>query len=156
MATNGKSKTARTVRVFTIGFTGKTAAQFFEKLQTAGVRRVIDIRLHNSSQLCGFTKSGDLKFFLKSVADIDYEHELELAPTAELFEAYKKNGLPWSQYETRFKALLDQRSPAESYAPSRFHRACLLCSEVDPEYCHRRLVAEYLKQNWPQIQIQHL
>ena len=95
-----------------IGFTGKSAEQFFTRLEQAGVARVIDTRLNNVSQLAGFTKRRDLEFFLKRVAGIDYVHDTDLAPTADMLDDYKKKRIKWDEYETRFNALLQGRDPA--------------------------------------------
>jgi uncharacterized protein (DUF488 family) len=145
-----------TIKLFTIGFTGKSAEQFFTRLEQAGVARVIDTRLNNVSQLAGFTKRRDLEFFLKRVAGIEYVHDTELAPTADMLDDYKKKKIKWNEYEARFGELLQQRDPALKRQPGDFDRACLLCSEPTPEHCHRRLVAEYLKRNWPEMEIEHL
>ena len=68
------------MRLFTIGFTKKSAEGFFTNLSKAGVKRVIDIRLNNMSQLAGFTKRDDLRYFLRTICNIDYIHLPELAP----------------------------------------------------------------------------
>lgn len=144
------------ITLFTIGFTGKTAQQFFEKLQKAGVKRLVDIRLNNVSQLAGFAKKRDLEYFLRTIANIDYDHEDELAPTKDILEDYKKGRIDWVEYERRFNLLLQQREPADHLQPEDFDRSCLLCSEVEPEHCHRRLVAEYLQFKWGNVEVQHL
>ena len=143
-------------KLFTIGFTGKSAEQFFTRLEKAGVTRVVDTRLNNVSQLAGFTKRRDLEFFLKRVAGIDYVHDTELAPTVEMLDDYKKKRIKWEEYEARFNELLKSRNPAATRQPSDFDRACLLCSEPTPEHCHRRLVAEYLRRNWGELEVEHL
>src|SRR5688572_3749099 len=144
------------ITLFTIGFTGKSAEQFFTLLEQAGVRRLIDTRLNNVSQLAGFTKRRDLEYFLRAIAGIEYAHDTELAPTADILDAYKKKQIKWDEYERRFNELLAGRAPAESRQPADFDRACLLCSEPTPEHCHRRLVAEYLREHWPGVQVVHL
>jgi uncharacterized protein (DUF488 family) len=144
------------IKLYTIGFTKKTAEQFFNKLQAAGVKHVIDIRLHNRSPYAGFTKKEDLKYFLKVIAGIEYQHLLELAPTPAIFEEYKKNKGDWAVYEKQFLALMQERKIAEQFSSDIFQEACLLCSENTPEHCHRRLVAEYLNDKWGNIQIKHL
>jgi uncharacterized protein (DUF488 family) len=144
------------VRLYTIGFTGKSAEKFFGLLQQAGVRLLIDTRLNNVSQLAGFTKRKDLEFFLKAIAGMAYKHDTELAPTSDILDAYKKNRIKWDEYEKRFNELLEQRAIKDHHQPGDFDEACLLCSEPTPEHCHRRLVGEYLKRAWPQIEIRHL
>ena len=145
-----------TVRLFTIGFTGKTAQTFFETLQTAGVKRLVDVRLNNVSQLAGFTKKRDLKYFLRAIAGIDYIHEVTLAPTKDILTGYKKKLIDWAEYERRFNALLEERQPARHMSPEQFDEACLLCSELEPEHCHRRLVAEYFQTEWGNLETRHL
>ena len=144
------------MRIYTIGFTKKSAEQFFNHLQNAGVRLLIDTRLNNVSQLAGFTKRRDLEYFLRVIGGITYVHDTELAPTAEILDAYKKKRMTWDEYETRFNELLVRREIADHHKADDFDRACLLCSEPTPEHCHRRLVGEYLKSAWPQIEIHHL
>jgi uncharacterized protein (DUF488 family) len=142
--------------LYTIGFAKKSAQQFFSLLMRAGVQRVIDIRLHNVSQLAGYTKRDDLSYFLKTVAKIDYLHMPELAPTQEIFDAYKKKKGGWAAYERAFNALLHERKPEKFLSKDQVRQACLLCSEPDPDHCHRRLVAQYLKGRWNDLRIIHL
>jgi len=144
------------VKVYTIGFTKKTAESFFSRLAHAGVKKVIDVRLNNVSQLAGFAKKDDLRYFLKVICQIEYEHRPELAPTPEILEEYKKSGGDWNRYEDQFLELMAQRRIEETVSPPAVDGACLLCSEDKPDYCHRRLVAEYLKEKWGNLEIIHL
>jgi len=144
------------IKIYTIGFTKKTAEKFFNKLKTAGVKRVIDIRLNNVSQLAAFAKRDDLRYFLKALCDIDYVHMPKLAPTKAILEAYKKNKGDWSIYEKQFLALMQERKIEEKFSADIFHNSCLLCSEPTPEHCHRRLVAEYLNDKKGNIKIKHI
>ena len=144
------------VKIFTIGFTKKTAEEFFTRLMRAGVRRVIDIRLNNVSQLAGFTKRDDLRYFLQEIGGIDYMHRPDLAPTQEILDAFKKNNGSWPAYERDFLALLSARGVEKVITPDLLHEACLLCSEEKPARCHRRLVAEYLRSKWGNVEIVHL
>lgn len=144
------------MKVFTIGFTKKSAEQFFTRLKQPGLQRVVDTRLNNVSQLAGFTKKEDLRFFLREVGHIDYLHLPALAPTQEMLEAYKKNGGDWATYERQFLALMAERHIETTVDKSLLAGACLLCSEPTPHYCHRRLVAEYLRGKWGDVDIQHL
>ncbi len=145
-----------TVTLFTIGFTQKSAETFFTLMQKAGVRRVLDIRLHNTSQLAGFAKKDDLRYFLMAIAGIDYRHLPELAPTQEILEGFKKRDGAWDRYRKEFLALLETRKIHERIRPEDVHMNCLLCSEPEPDHCHRRLVAEYLAARWPELTIVHL
>jgi uncharacterized protein (DUF488 family) len=142
--------------VFTIGFTKKNAAQFFEKLRAAGVKRVVDVRLNNSSQLAGFSKRDDLQYFLEKILAVDYVEEPLLAPTQPLLDAYKKDGGQWDVYERAFLDLMRERKIEEKIDPATVAGGCLLCSEEKPHHCHRRLVAEYLQQRWGNLQINHI
>ena len=142
--------------LFTIGFTKKTAEQFFGKLKRAGVQKVVDVRLNNVSQLAGFTKKADLQFFLREIAGIDYVHVPELAPTKEIFDAFKKNKGNWNDFETPFLDLMSQRRIENVLDRDLFDRGCLLCSEDKPHHCHRSLVAKYLDEKWGGISVDHL
>lgn len=142
--------------IYTIGFTQKGAERFFSLLAEHGVTRVLDIRLNNRSQLAGFAKRDDLRYFLKGLCGIGYREVPSLAPTQAILDAYKKNGGDWMTYEREFVGLLDQRGVAQTLSPELFEDACLLCSEHEPSHCHRRLVAEYLRAHWGDVQIRHL
>ncbi len=127
-------------KLFTMGFTQKSAEAFFTRLSHAGVKRVIDVRLNNVSQLAGFAKRDDLAYFLKTICDCHYRHEPRLAPTKEILEGYKKKKIPWEEYEGRFLELLKRRQAEKTVSFKELENACLLCSEPTPEHCHRRLV----------------
>lgn len=144
------------MKVFTIGFTKKSARKFFETLKHSGAKRVVDVRLNNVSQLAGFAKRGDLEFFLKEVCGMEYVHLPELAPTQEMLDEYKKLKGNWTTYEKRFLDLMEKRHIEDRIPKEIVAEGCLLCSEDKPHHCHRRLVAEYLKQRWGDIEISHL
>jgi len=135
-------------RIFTIGFTRKSAEEFFTKLCAAGVKRVIDVRLNNTSQLAGFAKRDDLRYFLRTICHIDYVEMPDLAPTADMVDQYKKQKGDWSEYEQRFLELISERKVDETLSSELLDGACLLCSEKTPDHCHRRLAAEYLSGKW--------
>lgn len=144
------------MKVYTIGFTRKSARRFFGMLRNSGAKRVVDVRLNNVSQLAGFAKKDDLAYFLKEICRMEYIHLPELAPTQELLDSYKKQGGSWRTYENQFLALMQQRRIEVSVAKEIIADGCLLCSEDQPDHCHRRLVAEYLKQHWDDVEIIHL
>jgi uncharacterized protein (DUF488 family) len=144
------------MKLFTIGFTKKSAEQFFTALTIAGVKRLVDVRLNNVSQLAAFTKKEDLRYFTKAICNIDYQHELDLAPTKEILDALKKKKGAWEIYEPKFIDLIRSRKIEKKLDPAHLDRACLLCSEETPDHCHRRLVAEYLQKKWPNVEIHHL
>ena len=144
------------MRVFTIGFTKKSAEQFFTKLGHSGAKRVVDVRLNNVSQLAGFAKKSDLEFFLREICHIGYVHVPVLAPTQELLSAYQGKDIEWSDYEHSFLNLMKARQIETTVTKQTIADGCLLCSEEKPDYCHRRLVAQYFKENWGDVEIEHI
>lgn len=144
------------IKLYTIGFTGKPAAKFFSLLRNSEVKKIVDTRLNNVSQLAGFAKGQDLRFFAKEIGNMGYEHNLDFAPTKELLSRYRAKKISWEEYEIDYLNLLDMRNIAASTAIERLHENCLLCSEHRPEKCHRRLLAEYLKQVKNDVEIIHL
>lgn len=145
------------MEVYTIGFTRRTAEDFFETLKRAGIRRLVDVRLHNSSQLAGFAKQADFPYFLRAIAGIEYVHEPLLAPTQDILACYRKQGGSWEEYASRFLALLAERRVEEAIPCSLLEGpAVLLCSERTADQCHRRLILEYLNARWGGIQAVHL
>ena len=146
------------MEVYSIGFTQKTAEQFFGILKRAGVRRVMDVRLNNVSQLAGFTKRDDLRFFLKEICEAEYIHEPLLAPTQEMLDRYKKQkNAGWDGYEEMFLDLMRERKVEKKLDRDGFRTpTALLCSEPTTERCHRRLVLEYLREKWGGLEARHL
>ncbi|NJK27341.1 MAG: DUF488 domain-containing protein [Coleofasciculaceae cyanobacterium SM2_3_26] len=144
------------IDLFTIGFTQKGAQKFFETLIEAGVKRVIDTRLNNVSQLAGFAKKPDLAYFLQKIGNIEYVHILDLAPTQDILNTYKKQKGDWETYEQKFLQLMGDRQIERTVSPELLNGGCLLCSEAKPHHCHRRLVAEYLNSKWGNVSICHL
>lgn len=145
------------MEIYTIGFTQKNAQTFFDLLAYNGIECLIDIRLHPDGQLAGFTKSNDLRYFLKELIHCDYRYVDQLAPTDEILKTYRTDK-DWRKYEQTFLDLLDQRGIPETLDHTLFEeqRCCLLCSEATPEHCHRRLVAEILSKKWDRVKIVHL
>lgn len=143
------------VKIFTIGFTKTSAENFFGRLNDAKARKLVDVRLNNVSQLAGFAKRDDLKFFAKSLCGMDYIHAPNFAPTKPMLDSYKKGQIPWPKYETKYLDLIIQRK-VEKLRPSELDGCCLLCSEDTPHFCHRRVLAEYLSREWGGVEIVHL
>jgi uncharacterized protein (DUF488 family) len=144
------------MRVFTIGFTKKTAEEFFGKLRRPGLGRLVDVRLNNTSQLAGFAKKDDLRYFVKAICGIEYVHVPELAPVQEILDEYKKRKGGWDAYEREFLVLIQSRRIEDSVPREVLDGACLLCSEDRPDQCHRRLVVEYLREKWGDLEIEHI
>lgn len=143
-------------RIYTIGFTGKTAEEFFTKLGDAGVKRILDIRLKNSSQLSGFAKKEDLQYFLMKINGIKYLHIPELAPTENIMDSYKKKKINWNEYDTQLNNLFVVRKVENKMRGELSEGDCFLCSEEKPDFCHRRLLVEYLQKKLGDITILHL
>lgn len=147
---------SQNIDLFTIGFTKKTARNFFTLVSNSGIKRIIDTRLNNVSQLAGFAKRKDLEYFLKEIANIEYVHILDLAPTKDILDNYKKKKGDWETYEKSFLDLMKKRQIENKISPELLDGGCLLCSEAKPHNCHRRLVAEYLNNKLGNINICHL
>jgi uncharacterized protein (DUF488 family) len=144
------------MRLFTIGFTKKSAQVFFGRIADAGVKRLVDVRLNNVSQLAGFTKKDDLRYFTKAISGIGYEHFPDLGPTQGMLDAYKKKKGDWELYAREFLELMRARRIEDDAGRRLLDKDCLLCSEETPEHCHRRLVAEYLRDKWGDVEIEHI
>lgn len=144
------------MRLFTIGFTKKTAEQFFARLDRPDLLRVVDVRLKHGSQLAGFAKGDDLRFFLQKIIGKNYRHQPELAPTADMLRTYRNGKDGWAAYERDFLRLLKVRQVEAKLPAMLLDGDCLLCSEATPEHCHRRLVAEYFAAHWPDVEVTHL
>ncbi|HEX6946942.1 MAG TPA: DUF488 domain-containing protein [Acidimicrobiia bacterium] len=135
------------MKVWTIGFTQKSAEEFFGALRDAGIKRVLDIRLQNTSQLAGFTKKDDLEWFLGEILDAEYLHEPLLAPEEQAFKSYRKGVIDWKGFRKAYMKTAAERSieTAVDWPKLLRRRTVLLCSEPDAEHCHRRFVVDYLR-----------
>lgn len=143
------------MNIYTIGFAGKTAKDFFQILMTNQVKQLIDIRLNNSSQLAGFTNIKHLPYFL-FLHNIKYTYAPQYAPSKELLNGYQDKLINWAEYEKIYLNLLQKRNILENLDILSFNNSVLLCSEATAEKCHRRLLAEYLAKHFPDINIKHL
>jgi uncharacterized protein (DUF488 family) len=142
--------------LYTIGFTHKSAAEFFGLIHDQRVRRVIDIRLNPSGQLSGFARREDLPYFLHELAGkCEYVYQPILSPTKEILHDVRQDK-DWERYAARFEALMDKRDIPNALDQSLFDSACLLCSEATPDHCHRRLVAERLARHWSDVKVIHI
>ncbi len=145
------------MEIYTIGFTQKSAEEFFTLLKDAGIKRLIDVHLHNNSQLAGFAKQDDRRYFLRELCQAEYQHEPRLAPTAELIKAYRRKEIDWPAYQEKFRRLLAERHVATFLTKDLLAGpTVLLCSESSAAHCHRRLVGEYLQRLWGDVVIRHL
>lgn len=145
------------MNLYTIGFTQKKAETFFNLIKENKVKNLFDVRLNNISQLSGFAKRDDLKFFLKELCGTEYQHLPELAPTQDILKAYQKKETSWEKYEDQFLGLMSQRQIEKHLKASLLDDGCLLCSEHKPHFCHRRLVVDYLNSEWQtNLNVKHL
>lgn len=145
------------MEIYTIGFTKKSAEEFFEKLRRNSIEQLVDVRLNNTSQLAGFAKRRDLTYFLKELVGVAYHHERLLAPSKELLKGYRSKRIEWDQYEAEFMKLMSERRVENEISSDLFStRTILLCSEPTANNCHRRLVIDYLRRCWGNIQAVHL
>ena len=144
------------MKLYTIGFTKKSAQTFFGLLHKSGATTLVDVRLNNVSQLAGFAKRDDLAYFLREICDMSYEHRLELAPTQPMLDGYRKHHASWSEYQDQFLTLMKDRKVEATVPRDLLDNSVLLCSEEKPHHCHRRLVAEYLARRWEDVTVGHL
>ncbi|MET3717085.1 DUF488 domain-containing protein [Pseudomonas sp. PvP001] len=141
------------MKISTIGFTEKKAERFFSLLKLSGSKKLIDVRLNNISQLSGFAKKDDLKYFLNEICNIEYSHIPDLAPTKTILKPYQQKEITWDAYAEKFMELMASRRIEKGLSPSDLDDSCLLCSEHLPHQCHRSLVIEYLKSQWPGVEL---
>lgn len=146
------------MKLYTMGFTKKSAERFFGAIREHQIEMLVDIRLNNRSQLAGFTKGDDLAFFLREICACEYSHREDLAPTKEILDGYKKGSYGWDGYVEKFLSLMENRQAAQRFLKDfgTYERVLLLCSEPTPEHCHRRLLAELIKDADPSIEIFHI
>jgi uncharacterized protein (DUF488 family) len=145
------------MEIYSAGFTKHGARSFFGFLKENRIERLVDVRLHNTSQLASFAKRGDLEYFLETIVGAEYLHEPLLAPTPELLTAYKKDHGDWESYAMGFRELMASRRIEKVISKELFRpRTVLLCSEFAVDHCHRRLVIEYLSEHWGNVHGIHL
>lgn len=149
------SETCNNKKICTIGFAGKNLREFIQRLQSAGVARVVDVRLNNTSQLAGYSKKDDLEYVLELV-NIKYRHIPALAPSGELMKAFKSKEISWEEYVETYSKMISDQDPAGLVELKEGEKICLLCSEDDPKHCHRRLLAEHLAKKIKGLEVQHL
>ena len=139
-------------KIFTIGFSGKSPDVFMDVLNAMRVRTVLDIRLWHTSVYVPFYSGENLA----TVLGEHYEYHPEFAPTAKFLSGYKDGCTTWSDYEHMYRELLAARHPTTGVEPDAIDRICLLCSEKSALQCHCRLAAEYIAEQFSNIDIVHL
>jgi uncharacterized protein (DUF488 family) len=140
-------------KLYTIGFTKKSAREFFELLKEHQIKKIIDIRLSNTNQLAGFTKKNDLEYFLKEIADIKYFYAKDFAPTKELMIAKRERKISMDKFEEEFTKILKKRKVENIFNEEELNQACLLCSEEQAKDCHRNAITKYLKGKYQELEV---
>lgn len=134
-------------KIYTIGFSKKFLREFVKLLKNSQIEKLIDIRLNNTSQLSGYAKKDDLAYIMELI-NIEYVHDISLAPDNKLLSDYKKNLVDWGDYKTRYLNILEERNIKDSINELTNNKTvCLLCSEHKPNKCHRSLLASFIKNN---------
>lgn len=139
-------------KIFTIGFSGKKPDDFLDILNAAKINCVWDIRLWRTSRFVPFYSGTNLAATLGS----RYEYHPEFAPTTDILASYKDGCITWPDYERMYRELLATRNPTAGLALNSLDRICLLCTEKSATQCHRCLAAEYIAEQFPDIEIVHL
>lgn len=139
------------INLFNIGFTQKTAEEFFGILKKNKIDCLVDIRLNPNGQLSRFAFEKDLPFFLDKLADgCKYVHRVDLAPQNELLKEVRTKGSAMSKdyklFEKEFNQYLEKKSKIKNFVEQfkEYENVVLLCSEHTTEKCHRRLVSNML------------
>ena len=158
------------MKVYTIGFTGKTAEEFFKSLKTHSIELLVDIRINNTGPFAVFTRRQDMPYFLDNLLGADYVHEPQLAPTKELIKAYRhqlnsysKDKL-WKLYATEFREmktqegnsipedwLSDQRVPKEYRAELKAYCEEKFWKDYEQQFLELmkdRAIENHVPQDW--------
>jgi len=143
------------MKLFTIGTSKKKPEEFFDLLMKNKVKTVIDVRLLDGFY-AGFAKKSDLPYFLDTIAGIEYAEMIQCAPSKELLQNYKEGKISWMEYRKQYMKIIKEREILKDFTKKKLNRACLLCAEAEPDHCHRRILAEYLKRHFDGIEIVHL
>jgi len=144
------------VQIFTIGYTEKSARDFFDLIKANKIDTLIDVRLYNNTQLAGFSKSRDLEYFLAELCDCGYVWAKQFAPSPSLFNDYKNGQIDWAGYEAVYRAFLNAHPCLDFFRLYQGKGICLLCAEDTPECCHRRLLAEKIAEEYDGVTVTHL
>ena len=144
------------MQIFTIGYTKKSAREFFGLIKANEIDVLVDVRLYNNTQLAGFSKSRDLEFFLAALCGCGYVWAKQFAPSPALFNDYKSGQIDWAACEAVYRDFLNAHTGLDFFRLYRNKRICLLCAEETPECCHRRLLAEKIADEYDGTEITHL
>ena len=145
--------------LYTIGFTQKSAQQFFESIKACRIQMLVDVRLYSRTQLSGFSNGRDMPYFLERLCACKYEHRINYAPTKILLGDYREKLITWQEYEIQYKFIIEERQAVHDFLTryyGLYESVCLLCSEPTPERCHRRLFAEMIHEQKPEVEIVHI
>lgn len=144
------------MEVYTAGFTKWLAEDFFEKLNALNINKLIDIRLRPNSQLSGFTREVNFSYFLKKLSHVEYEHQINLAPTKDLLNKRRKNNLSWQEFESEYLNLLTEDILEYCFKEISKQNILFLCSESEPQFCHRRVLTDKLLSLNSELKVTHL
>jgi len=144
------------MEVYTAGFTKWLAKDFFNLLENLKINKLIDIRLRPNSQLSGFTRGVNFSYFLENLSNVKYEHQIKLAPTKELLNKRRNEGLNWQDFESEYVKLLDKDILNYCLNEISNQNILFLCSETEPQFCHRRILTDKLCSFNPNLEIVHL
>lgn len=143
------------MKLFTIGTSKKKPEEFFDLLMNNKVKTVIDVRLMDGFS-SGYARKSFLPYFLKQIAGINYCEMKQCAPTKGIYDAYRDEKITWREYRKQYWNIIKERDIIKDFSKKILNRACLLCYEAESDYCHRRILAEYLKRHFDEIEIVHL
>ncbi len=124
----------------------KSAEEFFNKINENEIELVLDVRLHNHSQLLGFTKGTDLEYFLDKISSCKYVHDEIFCQTEKVLNEYRKKIITWEDFEKSYSELIEKRDMISLFNQKygSFNNVLILCSGKSPETCHGRLLAKKL------------
>jgi len=139
--------------LYTIGYEKLLPPELLNELQTAGVRRLIDVRYRPQSRRPGMSKTrlGEM------LGDhgIAYEHRKPLGTPPDIRWFFKNNRTAEGRaaferhIEDEHAADLDALAAELPHAPA----TALMCLEADPAVCHRRVLAERLSARLPALEV---
>lgn len=125
----------------TIGYEGRSLAEFVEILTKGRVTLLLDTRIRASSRKRGFSRSALAAQLAAS--GIQYAHDAALGTPPELMRDRRHLG----QYDLeRYAQHLDANGSVVERTASTIegHEVALMCFELDPATCHRTIVADRL------------
>ncbi len=135
------------MNLFTLSAYETTAEQFFETLKKQKADLVLDVRLRNTNQLCGFTKEKDLAYFVHNIAGAQYVHDLLFAPDSDLLDVYTKHVIDWNGYRQAYLSEMEERNARSVFAQKyqQYASICILGTATSHRRSHSEALLEYLE-----------